>query len=87
MIVEGGTALQCLRQLSISTSATELRVQALAIAILPWAVRFDIERLDADPAEPLPHVDCDELWAVVGANLLRRSVRDEEIGQTLKHVI
>ena len=73
--------------LTIQKLVSELRVQALAVAILPRTARFDVERLDADPAEPLPHIDRDELGTVVGANVLRRSVGDKEIGQTVKHVI
>ena len=73
--------------LAVEKLVPQLRVQALAVAVLPWTSRFDVERLDADPTEPVSHVDRDELRAVVGANVLRRSVRDEEIGQTVEHVI
>lgn len=73
--------------LAVQKLVPELRVEALAIAVLPWASRFDAERLDAVPAEPFPHIDRDELGAVVGANVLRRSVGGKEVGQTVKHVI
>ena len=58
--------------LTIQKLVSELRVQALAIAILPWASRFYVERLDADPAEPLPHIDRDKFWAIAHQELARR---------------
>ena len=72
---------------AIQEFVPELRVQALTVAILPWATRLDIERLDADPAEPVSYIFGDELGTVVRANVLRWAVRDEEIGQTLEHII
>lgn len=45
--------LQRREDLAIQKLVAELRVQAFAIAILPRASRFDVERLDVDPAEPL----------------------------------
>jgi hypothetical protein len=65
----------------------QLGVEALAIAVLPRAARLDEERLHANPAEPGAHIAGDELGAVVGANVLRRPVREEEMGQAVKHVI
>ena len=38
--------------LTIQKLVSELRVQALAVVILPRTSRFDVERLDADPAKP-----------------------------------
>ena len=73
--------------LAVEKLVSQLRVQALAVAVLPWTSRFDVERLDADPAEPVTNVARDELRAVIGANVLRRPVGDEEIGQTLEHVV
>ncbi|AGK56913.1 Transposase IS3/IS911 family protein [Hyphomicrobium denitrificans 1NES1] len=79
--------MQRREDLAIEKLVAELRVQPFAIAIPPRASRFDVERLDADPAEPLTHADRNKFWAVVGANVLRRSVCDEEVGQTVEHVI
>ena len=78
---------KCREDFAVQEFVPQFRVQAFAIAILPRTSRFDVKRFDADPAEPFSHVDCDELWAVVGANVLRRSVGDEEIGQTVEHVV
>ena len=78
---------KCREDLPIQEFVSEFRVQALAVAILPWTSRLDIERPDADPAQPLPHADRDELGTVVGANVLRWAVGDEEIGQTVEHVV
>ena len=38
--------------LAVQELISELRVQALAVAVLPRASRFDVERLDADPSQP-----------------------------------
>ena len=61
----------------------ELRIQALAVAVFPWAARLDVERLHADAAEPFAHRYGGELRAIVGANMLRRAVSDEDIRETL----
>jgi len=73
--------------LAFEQLVAELGVEALAIAILPWASRFDVERLYTDPAEPTAHVASDELRAVVGSDMLRCPVRDEQISQALEDVV
>ena len=59
----------------------ELRVQALAVAVLPWAARLDVERLHADPAKPLAHISGDEFGPVIGPEMLGRSVCGEQVGE------
>ena len=73
--------------LAVQELISELRVQALAVAVLPRASRFDVERLDADPTEPASYVSGDELGSVVGPNVFWRAVSNEEIGETVEHVI
>ena len=73
--------------LTFKQLVTELGVEALAIAILPWAARFNVERLHTDPTEPTAHVASDELRAVIGSDMLRWPVGDEEIGQALEDIV
>ena len=73
--------------LTFKQLVAELGVEALAIAIFPWASRLDIECLHTDPTEPVAHVASDELRAIVGSDMLRRPVSDEEIGQALEDVV
>ena len=73
--------------LAVQELISELRVQALVVAVLPRASRFDVERLDADPTELASYVSGDELGSVVGPNVFWRSVSNEEIGETVEHVI
>ena len=42
--------------LAVQELISELRVQALVVAVLPRASRFDVERLDADPTELASYV-------------------------------
>ncbi len=72
---------------SVEQLVSELRVQALAIAVLPRTARFDVERLNADASQPVAHRDGRELRAIVGTHVLRRAVSDKEIGEALEHVV
>src|SRR5207342_2226776 len=65
----------------------ELGVEALTVAILPWATGLNEERLHADPTQPLAHVAGDELWPIVRANVLWWLVRDEQLGKAVEHIV
>ena len=43
---------------------SELRVEALAIAVLPWTARLDVSRTGADSGDPLFHGLGDELRTI-----------------------
>jgi hypothetical protein len=73
--------------LAFEQLVTELGVEALAIAILPWASRFDVECLHTDPTEPIAHVASDELRAVVGSDMLGRAVPAHKVCQTVEDVV
>ena len=60
---------------------SELGVEALAIAVLPGRARFDVERPDAEPRQPFPQRRLDKFRAVIRPNVIRRAVREEEVGQ------
>lgn len=55
--------------LDVQEFIPELRVQAFAVAFLPWAAGLDVERLDPDPAKPLTRVSGDEFGSVAPREL------------------
>jgi hypothetical protein len=61
--------LQGVEDLSFQQLIPELRVEALAIAVLPGATRLNVSRLRPDRANPGPNRFGDELAAVVGTNI------------------
>ena len=64
----------------------ELGVEALAVAILPWAARLDIERLHADALQPVAESRRDELGSVVGTYMFRRPMPDEQLAQRVEDI-
>lgn len=60
---------------------SELGVEALAVSVLPRASRFNVERPDAKVGEPSTERLLYELRAVVGSNVIRRAMREEEISE------
>lgn len=65
----------------------ELGVEALAVTVLPGAAWLDEERFHADPAELCAHVAGNELRTVVRADVLRRPMRNDEVGEAVEHVV
>jgi hypothetical protein len=74
-------------RLAFEQFISELGVEALAIAILPWRAWLDVERLHTDPTEAIAHVTSDELRAIVGSDMLWWPVDEEEIGQALEDAV
>src|SRR5918994_4974333 len=78
--------LERVEDLAVEQLVPELRVEALDVAVLPWAAWGDVGGLrthGSDPGlNPLGH----ELRPVVGANMLRHAAKDEEVGQHVDHV-
>src|SRR5215469_400891 len=64
----------------------QLAVEGLVVAVLPWTAGFDVKCPDADLTEPFTHRRRDELRSVVGTDVLRRSMLDEEIRECFEHV-
>ena len=52
-----------------------------------FAWTLDVERLHADPTQPVAYRCGGELRAIVGTDVLRRAVWDEEIGEALEYVV
>ena len=48
---------------------------------------FDVERFDADLAEPVANADRHELWSIVRSDVFGRAVLSEEVGQAMQHIV
>ena len=70
---------EAVEDLSVQQLVTQLRVEALAIAVLPRASRLDEGGLCSDGGNPLPYSLGDELRAVVGTNMARHTPQDEQV--------
>ncbi len=68
------------KDFSIQQRVAQLRIEALIVAILPWAAGFDIERLHAEPAEPAAHRLGGEFAAIIGSYVFRRALDGEQLG-------
>ena len=57
----------------------KLGVEALAIAVLPWAARLDERGLCPYCGDPLPYGLGDELRTVVGTNMAGHTAQDKQV--------
>src|ERR1019366_555092 len=57
-----------------------------AVAVLPRAAWFDVSRFCSRAGEPLAQIPGDELWAVVGAKMLRHTLGYHHVGQRFDHL-
>ena len=64
----------------------KLGIETLAVSVFPWATRLDIERLHTDPSQPLAQGRRDELGAVVGTDMLRRAMMNEQFAQRVEYI-
>ena len=78
---------QCVEDLCVQELISELAVEALVVAVLPRTTRLDVERLDSEPGQPASHELRRELGSVVRAQVLRRTVADEQISQRFEYVV
>lgn len=65
----------------------ELVVEAFVVAILPWRSGLDLERLHADPAQPVTDGMGGELGTIVATDVIGRAVPLEQLGEDSKDVI
>src|SRR5690606_22519284 len=77
---------EAVEDLTVEQFVAELRVEALAVAVLPRASRFDECCLCADGYDPLPYSLGDELRAVVGTDMAGHTTQDEQVGQDVDDV-
>ena len=78
---------QCVEDLSVQELVSQFAVEALVVAVLPRTARRDVEGLHAEPGQPPPNELGRELWPVVRAQMLGRTVPSEEIGEHLENVV
>ena len=78
--------LQRVENLAVEQLVAKLRVEALAIAVLPRAAGHDVGRSRPDSGNPLTHRPGNELWAVVGTNVAGHAAQDEQVGKRVDHV-
>ena len=63
---------EAVEDFAVEQLVAELGVEALAVAVLPRAARFDVGGLRADGGDPVPHCRGDKLGAVVGSYVAGR---------------
>ena len=78
--------LERVKDLAVQQLIAKLRVEALAIAVLPWAARRDIGGLGADKRDPVPRGLRDELGAVVRTHMAGNAARNEQVRQDVDDV-
>jgi len=73
--------LECVEDLAVEQFIAQLAVEALAIAILPRAARFDVGGLGSNSGDPISECFGNELRSVVGADVGRNAARDKQLAQ------
>ena len=73
--------------LAVQQFVPELRVEALAVTVLPGTPRLDEQGLHAEPAKPLSNCLGCELRPIVRTYVLWWSMLDEQVGQAVQHVV
>src|SRR5207342_791923 len=63
---------------AVEQFVSQLSVEALAVAVLPGASRFDVGGLGANRGDPVPNSLSDELGPIVGSDMNRNAARDKE---------
>src|SRR5690606_30512953 len=72
--------------LAVEEFVAQASIEALDVAILPWASGCDVGSLRPDGGDPVLHGRGDELRAVVGTDVLRHAAQDEQVGQDVDDV-
>ena len=67
--------------LAVEALVTEAGVKGFDVPVLPGRARVDVERADAAVGQAVPDGTGDKLGAVVGADMLRRSVGFDGLGE------
>src|SRR5215210_1342013 len=78
--------LERVEDLTFEQFIAELRVEALAVAILPRAAWLDVSRLGPHSRDPLPHGFGHEFAAVIGPNMARNTAQDEQVREHIDHI-
>ena len=68
---------EAVEDLTVEQFVAKLRVEALAVAVLPRAARLDERGLGADSCNPLSHCLGDKLRPVIRTNVAGHAAQDE----------
>ena len=79
--------LQGIEDLAVEPFIPEFTIEALVVTVFPGTARFNKERLDTKPFEPLASNSGRELGPVVRADMLRRAMLDKELGEATQDII
>ena len=71
--------LEAAEDFAIEQLVPQLAVEAFAIAVLPGATRFDVERLGTNTRQPAPYDLGGHLRAVVGSDMLRDAAHQHHV--------
>ena len=78
--------LQCVEDFAVEQLIAKLRVEALAISILPGTARHDVGGLGSDRRDPFAHCPGNKLRAIIRADVPGNAAQDEEIREYVDDV-
>ena len=78
---------ECGEDFHVQALVPELSIEALVVSVLPGLARHYEERFDLYPGQPTANGLGDELRAIVGADVLWRSMTQERIGKDIEHIL
>lgn len=73
--------------LAIEQLVPEFSIDALVLAALPWAARFGEQCLRAYPRQPFTHRNSGKFTAIVGTDVIRCAMPNEEICQHMQNIV
>ena len=73
--------------LAIEQLVPEFSIDALVLAALPWAARFGEQCLRAYPRQPFTHRNSGEFTAIVGTDVIRWAMPNEQICQHMQNIV
>jgi hypothetical protein len=68
-----------IEDLPIQELVAQLAIERFDVAVLPGTARFNVQRLHADPLQPITHCRRRELAAVVRAQIVRHGPLHEQV--------
>ena len=78
--------LESVEDLAVEKFVPELRVEALAISVLPGTARHDVGGLGSNRCDPFAHSLCNKFRTIVRTNVSGNAAQDEEIRQHINDV-
>lgn len=79
--------LEGVERFSVQAFIPQTPVEALVVAILPWAAWLNVESFDAQLREPRLDGFCCKFRSVVRADMIRYPACDKQISQNIHHII